>query len=744
MEVSTLAANTVVSWVNGACGGTLKTNNGVITSPGYPENYPANSRCTWDIEVESGKKILISFKKLDIEEDAKCDYDALYIQEKRGRKYKSKLKVCGSKVPRPFKTTSNVARILFSSDESGEESGFKITWTAVSEKQECGGVFNATSGYISSPNHPGAYPNNAKCDYRIIVPFGHVVTLKIEQLDIELDTNCEFDALQIYDGASKKAHRLGKFCGNKISTSTLKPSGNKVLVSFTSDDSNGGRGFKISWTSKKLSAENNEGPRKCGTTKYSTRIVGGVYAKKGAFPWQAAIMWRAGISKDQQFCGGSLIDREWVLTAAHCFVNGAIPRYYKVKLGDHDLKSDDQSEQEFNVSAIMVHGGYNEITTDNDVALMRLSRKATINDHVNTICLPGLGDRIVPAGSRCKITGWGATEEHGSTSNILMEAEVPVVNRSVCAHDSIYGKKITQNMMCAGFSRGGIDTCQGDSGGPMQCRSEIDRSQWVLQGVTSWGRGCGRKMKYGVYAVVKNYLMWIRLITSISKQRPTSVPTTAMPILPKSELPKPPMPGSGGSSLPRPPMPGSGGSNLPRPPMPGAGGSSLPRPPMPGSSGSNLPRPPMPGAGGSSLPRPPMPGAGGSSLPRPPMPGSSGSSLPRPPMPGAGGSSPPRPPMPGSSGNDPPRRPMPGSSGNDPPRRPMPGSSGNDPPRRPMPGSSDNDPPRRPMPGSSSNDPPRLPMPGSSGNDPPRLPMPGSSSNDPPRRPMPGKGKYPA
>ena len=260
----------------------------------------------------------------------------------------------------------------------------------------------------------------------------------------------------------------------------------------------------------------------------------------------------------------------------------------------------------------MVHGGYNTITNDNDVALIRLAKKATINDHVNTICLPEMAD-FIAAGTRCKITGWGATGEHASTSKILMEAEVPIVNRSVCAHETVYGEKITSNMMCAGFSRGGIDTCQGDSGGPLQCRKKKDRSQWVLYGVTSWGRGCGRKLKYGVYAIVRNYLMWIKMITSVSKAtKPQTKKTNPTPPSPSGGPPPP----SGGQG-PAPPLPN--GSQGPAPPLPS--GNQGPAPPLP--SGGQGPAPPLPS--GSQGPAPPLPS--GSQGPAPPLPSGSQSDL---------------------------------------------------------------------------------------------------------------------
>ena len=96
----------------------------------------------------------------------------------------------------------------------------------------------------------------------------------------------------------------------------------------------------------------------CGVSKVDTRIVGGKYASKHAFPWQVGLFWRVGISKGQQFCGGSLIHPQYVLSAAHCFVNGKNPAYYQVRLGDHDISDTDGSEEIRNISKLFVHEQY--------------------------------------------------------------------------------------------------------------------------------------------------------------------------------------------------------------------------------------------------------------------------------------------------------------------------------------------------------------------------------------------------
>ncbi len=332
--------------------------------------------------------------------------------------------------------------------------------------------------------------------------------------------------------------------------------------------------------------------------------------------------------------------------------------------GDHNLKANDNTEQEFNITDVIVHIGYNSITNDNDVALLRLSGNATINDHVNTICLPKPAGKV-PVGTRCKITGWGATDEHAGKSNILMEAEVPIVNRSVCAHEKIYGDKITKNMMCGGFARGGIDTCQGDSGGPMQCRNSEDRSQWVLQGVTSWGRGCGRKLKYGVYAIVRNYLGWIKNMKDSFKRKPEPSVPAPQTDGPKTEpesgggLPTTPTPEGNGGKQPTPRVPVTHGNKAPTPPVPSGNGDNIPKPPVPSGNGENIPKHPVPSGNGDNIPKPPVPGSSGSGLPKPSIPGSNGNNIPQPPVPGLSESNVQQPPVPAPRGNNIPMPPLP-------------------------------------------------------------------------------------
>lgn len=127
-----------------------------------------------------------------------------------------------------------------------------------------------------------------------------------------------------------------------------------------------------------------------------------------------------------------------------------------------------------------------------------------IQRYTSLVCLPD----DVPAaeeGKDCWITGWGRTHGNSASREYLQQASVPIVGEQRCKW--AYMGQIDKTMICAGLDRGGVDSCQGDSGGPMVCKYG---SRFVIQGVTSFGNGCARPGKYGVYSRVKHELAWIR------------------------------------------------------------------------------------------------------------------------------------------------------------------------------------------------------------------------------------------
>ena len=176
-----------------------------------------------------------------------------------------------------------------------------------------------------------------------------------------------------------------------------------------------------------------------------------------------------------------------------------------------------ETAQIIQVDYIIIHPQYSSKSFDSDIALIHLSRDAVFTDYVRPICLPlrkNDEDRfLLKPGNIMVITGWGGKKEQGRTLKRLHQVTLPVVEQTLCkkAHRKYL---VTTNMFCAGYHNGSLgDACQGDSGGPLVMENSRtpsdDDKRWVLAGVVSWGDGCGRIGKYGVYTKVSAFARWI-------------------------------------------------------------------------------------------------------------------------------------------------------------------------------------------------------------------------------------------
>ncbi|XP_058514595.1 coagulation factor IX isoform X2 [Ochotona princeps] len=237
-----------------------------------------------------------------------------------------------------------------------------------------------------------------------------------------------------------------------------------------------------------------------------TRVVGGENAKPGQFPWQVLLN-----GKIEAFCGGSIVNEKWIVTAAHCVEPGD---NITVVAGEYNIQESENTEQTRNVIRIIPHHNYNASVNkyNHDIALLELDKPLTLNSYVTPICIANreYTNTFLKFGSNY-VSGWGRVFHRGRPATILQYLRVPLVDRATCLRSTKF--TIYNNMFCAGYHEGGRDSCQGDSGGPHV--SEVEGTSF-LTGIISWGEECAMKGKYGIYTKVSRYVNWIKEKTRLT------------------------------------------------------------------------------------------------------------------------------------------------------------------------------------------------------------------------------------
>ncbi|XP_040286182.1 mannan-binding lectin serine protease 2 isoform X1 [Bufo bufo] len=491
---------------------TYTTRSGEIISPDFPKIYPKMTNCRYRIQVEEGFFILLRFLHFDVEShpDVVCPYDRLQIIA--GGKALPPL--CGESLPPEIDTRSNKVDIVFTTDESGRHTGWKMQYTTkalpcpdpllppkgrftpfqkiyvvkdrLSLSCEKGYVLEQNKQILSSftavCRTDGTWDKSLpKC---VIVDCGPPDNLENGNFTFETEHKVTTYNAQILYRCHEPIYLMKEKqaryrCGEGGRWEEVI-TGNETLPTCTPD---------------------------CGKKKIRAhgRIIGGQVAKLGDFPWQVFIK-----PEGTKGGAGALLNDRWVITAAHVIYEENVNNII-LKMGV--IIKNDASAYKAVPEHIYVHPDYKDDGTfKNDIALIQLQDKVPLNEYILGICLPTKDKRFqinhAENGHNVgEVSGWGRTET-SKPSKELLYVEVDIVDQAIC--NDAYKKLnsvVTDSMFCAG--KEGKDSCAGDSGGALVIEDTVT-DKWFIGGIVSWGpKKCGTAGLYGVYTKVDSYLNWI-------------------------------------------------------------------------------------------------------------------------------------------------------------------------------------------------------------------------------------------
>ncbi|XP_072240749.1 transmembrane protease serine 6 [Leuresthes tenuis] len=482
------------AWAHQDCNSSIQLKDvlgiqGTLRTPFFPSYYPPNTNCTWSFTMPGADVgLALTFDGYELSRasyNQACTQGQWIIQNRR---------LCGTRSLQPYCErlclTSMTTTVVMTSEVSLSGPGLQLHYSIFNLSDPCPGQFLCTvnglcvpvcDGIKDCPN--GLDERNCVCVAQFKCPEDSQCVDYYKVCDQHPDCPEATDEMNCTDGV--QCTDMTYLCAD--GTCLKKPNPECDSVTDCPDASD----------EKKCD---------CGLRQFSSRIVGGMDASEGEWPWQASLQVRG-----THICGGAFISNQWVVSAAHCFYDDSLysPSVWTVYLGKLLLNRSSSTEEVARVRHIHLHHYYDDESHDYDLALLKLDRPALLTGHARPACLPPPTHQLEP-GLLCWVTGWGALREGGRASNLLQKVDVRLVSEEACVRS--YGHLVTPRMLCAGYRSGGKDACQGDSGGPLVCQEPSGR--WFLAGVVSWGKGCGRPDYYGVYTRITRLTDWIKEVIS--------------------------------------------------------------------------------------------------------------------------------------------------------------------------------------------------------------------------------------
>ncbi|XP_025952784.2 coagulation factor X-like isoform X2 [Dromaius novaehollandiae] len=233
-----------------------------------------------------------------------------------------------------------------------------------------------------------------------------------------------------------------------------------------------------------------------------TEVTGEAGTLPTVCPWQAVLIHKDG----DMFCGGTILNEYFILTAAHCANQSEKPM---VLVGEVDRRKKEPSEAIHMVEKIIINDAFDLATYDSDIALIKLKEPITFSEYVIPACLPeeDFATEVLMKQASGIVSGFGKIFQRGRLVKRMKVFQIPYVDMGTCK--PAIRSLVTENMFCAGYDKDGKDVCQGDGGGPHVTQYN---GTYFVTGIISWGEGCGTPGKYGIYTNLSKFLPWVRSV----------------------------------------------------------------------------------------------------------------------------------------------------------------------------------------------------------------------------------------
>ncbi|XP_077026028.1 complement C1s subcomponent [Tamandua tetradactyla] len=492
---------------------------GEIASPNYPNPYPENSRCEYQILLEEGFQVVVTTRREDFDVEpadsaGNCPDSLVFIAgDRQFGPY------CGNGFPGPLniETKSNVLNIIFQTDQTGQRKGWKLRYHG--DPIPCPKEVSANSVWE---------PEKAKYVFKDVVKITCMDGFEVVEGSVGSTffySTCQSNGK--WSNSKLKCQPVDCGFPEPIQHGKAEDLENTLfgsVIHYTCEEpyyymENEGSGkYRCagngSWVNDLLGTELPKCVPVCGVPSEpyigKQRIFGGTNASIKSFPWQVFFA--------SPRAGGALIDEYWVLTAAHVVEESPNPTMY---VGSTSVRTSLlKNTQMLTAERVIIHPGWETLSNpeartnfDNDIALVQLKDPVKMGPNVSPICLPGTTPAYSPSEKDLGlISGWGRTEKKDHVYQ-LRGARVPITSleecRKVKPKNSNVGSRnfvYTDNMICAGGEKG-IDSCEGDSGGALALQDPSKgKPKFYVAGLVSWGPQCGT---YGIYTRVRNYIDWI-------------------------------------------------------------------------------------------------------------------------------------------------------------------------------------------------------------------------------------------